>query len=154
MDTGGLKIKKDLNLDLTDGLDVLFGEFDRNLRYLEESAGVEIHARGDRLSIEGEEPAVLTVERAVLDLAGLVRDGHDLTLKDVKLALRSHKNDPDVSLKDVYSHSIKVAGGKRWVAPRTENQKKYVQDIGSHDLTFGIGPAGTGKTYLAMAPWP
>jgi len=151
METDALKIKKDMTIELVDRLDVLFGEFDRNLRYLEESAGVDIRARGNKLSIEGEEPAVLTVARAITDLAGLVQDGHALTLKDVKLALRSHENDPDVSLKDVYSHSIKVSGGKRQVSPRTENQKKYVEAIKAHDLTFGIGPAGTGKTYLAMA---
>jgi phosphate starvation-inducible PhoH-like protein len=143
--------KREITLDLVEGLGMLFGELDKNLRYIEESAGVDIRVRGNRVVVEGEEQAVLTVERTLRDMAGIVKDGHNLRLKDVKLALRSHEDDPDLSLKDVFSHSIKVAGPKKRIAPRTENQKKYVKAISSNDLVFGIGPAGTGKTYLAMA---
>jgi len=112
---------------------------------------VDIKARGHRVSIEGEEAAVLTAEKVLKDLAGLVHDGYDLTFEDVKLAMRACEADPEASVRDVFSESIPVASKKRRIAPKTENQKAYVEAIKTHDIVFGIGPAGTGKTYLAMA---
>ena len=112
---------------------------------------MDIKARGHRVSIEGEEAAVLTAEKVLKDLAGLVHDGYDLTFEDVKLAMRACEADPEASVRDVFSESIPVASKKRRIAPKTENQKAYVEAIKTHDIVFGIGPAGTGKTYLAMA---
>ena len=143
--------KKELTLESDEDLKLLYGELDRNLRYIETSSGVDIRARGNRLSIEGEEPAVLVAEKVIKDLAELVESGYALNLEDVKLAMRAHESHPETSLKDVFGEPILVSSGKKQISPKTENQKHYVDAIRKHDIVFGIGPAGTGKTYLAMA---
>ncbi len=112
---------------------------------------MDIRARGNRLSIEGEEPAVLVAEKVIKDLAGLVESGYALGLEDVKLAMRAHESHPEMSLKDVFGEPILISSSKKQISPKTENQKLYVDAIRKHDIVFGIGPAGTGKTYLAMA---
>ena len=130
---------------------MLFGEFDKNLRFLEDSSGVGIKARGNKLSIEGDDAAVLTVERVLKDLAELVGNGYALKLEDVKLAMRAHETDPEVSIKEIFAVPVLEGTHKKQISPKTENQKLYVEAIKNYDIVFGIGPAGTGKTYLAMA---
>jgi phosphate starvation-inducible protein PhoH len=124
---------------------------DRNLRYIESTSGVDIKARGNKVSIEGDEPAVLTAEKVLRDLAGLVENGYALKFEDVKLAMRAHESHPDASIRDIFSEAIVAGPGKKQITAKTENQKRYVEAIRKHDIVFGIGPAGTGKTYLAMA---
>jgi phosphate starvation-inducible PhoH-like protein len=143
--------KKEILLDSDEGLKLLYGELDRNLRYIEDNSGVDIKARGNRLSIEGEEPAVLVAEQVIKDLAVLIESGYTLGLEDVKLAMRAHESQPGVSIKDVFGEPILTSAHKKQISPKTENQKHYVAAINTHDIVFGIGPAGTGKTYLAMA---
>jgi len=148
---GRTKTVRELTLDVGGDLKTLYGELDRNLRSIEEKAGVDIRARGNRLLIEGEQGDVLTVERVIRDLAGLVEDGYELKPSDVGLALRACKDTPASSIREVFSESIPVASRKGRVTPKTGNQRVYVEAIRTHDIVFGIGPAGTGKTYLAMA---
>lgn len=138
-------------LGIEDDLTVLYGELDKNLRYIEKASGVDIKARGNRISIEGEEPAVLAVETVISDLAGLVKDGYALKLEDVKLAMRTSEEQPESSIKEIFSNTILIGHKKKHISPKTENQKHYVEAIRDYDIVFGIGPAGTGKTYLAMA---
>jgi len=140
-----------LILGVEDDLTVLYGELDKNLRYIEKASGVDIKARGNRVSIEGEESAVLSVEKVISDLAGLVKDGYALKLEDVKLAMRTSEEQPESSIKEIFSNTILVGHKKKHISPKTENQKHYVEAIRDYDIVFGIGPAGTGKTYLAMA---
>jgi len=132
-------------------LKVLYGELDKNLRLIENSSGVDIRARGNRLSIEGEEAAVLTAERVLKDLAALVENGYELKAEDVKLALRAHESHPEVSIKEIFSQTIVTGPNRKQISPKTETQRHYVDSIREYDIVFGIGPAGTGKTYLAMA---
>jgi phosphate starvation-inducible PhoH-like protein len=143
--------KKVLTLGLEDDLTVLYGELDKNLRYIEKASGVDIKARGNRITIEGAELSVLAVEKVISDLAGLVKGGYALKLEDVKLAMRTSEEQPDSSIKELFSDTILVGHKKKHISPKTENQKHYVEAIRDHDIVFGIGPAGTGKTYLAMA---
>jgi phosphate starvation-inducible PhoH-like protein len=140
-----------LTIESDEDLKVLYGELDKNLRFIEENSGVDIKARGNRLSIEGEEAAVLTVEKVLKNLAGLVEEGYALKLEDVKLAMRAHESHPDISVKEIFSETLLVGSNKKHISPKTENQKLYVDAIRAYDIVFGIGPAGTGKTYLAMA---
>jgi len=147
----GRTTKKVLILGIEDDLTVLYGELDKNLRYIEKASGVDIKARGNKISIEGEEPAVLSVEKVISDLAGLVKDGYALKLEDVKLAMRTSEEQPESSIKEIFSNTILVGHKKKHISPKTENQKHYVDAIRDYDIVFGIGPAGTGKTYLAMA---
>ena len=143
--------KKDITLDSGCDLKVLYGELDKNLKFIEDASGVDIKARGGRLSLEGGEAAVLMAERIIRDLAGLVEGGYPLKLDDVKLAMRAYEAGPETPLRDIFSEAIPVASKKRHVNPKTKNQKAYVEAIKANDIVFGIGPAGTGKTYLAMA---
>jgi phosphate starvation-inducible protein PhoH and related proteins len=143
--------KRELLIEADEDLKVLYGEFDKNLRYIEDTSGVDIKARGNKLSIEGEEPAVLTAERLIKDLAGLVGSGYTLKLEDVKLAMRAYEAGSDTGIKDIFSDTVLIGQNKKHISPKTENQKTYVEAIRTHDIVFGIGPAGTGKTYLAMA---
>jgi phosphate starvation-inducible PhoH-like protein len=94
---------------------------------------------------------VLTAEKVLRDLAGLVENGYELKLEDVKLAMRAHESHPESSIKEIFSGAIPVGQGKKQITAKTENQKLYVEAISKHDIVFGVGPAGTGKTYLAMA---
>jgi phosphate starvation-inducible protein PhoH and related proteins len=143
--------KKELLIEADEDLKVLYGEFDKNLRYIEDTSGVDIKARGNKLSIEGEEPAVLNAEKLIKDLAGLVGSGYTLKLEDVKLAMRAYEAGAGTGIKDIFSDTVLIGHNKKHISPKTENQKTYVEAIRTHDIVFGIGPAGTGKTYLAMA---
>ncbi len=144
-------MKKEFTIEPGRGLDVLYGELDRNLRYIEDRSGVDIMARGNRLSLAGEEGAVLVVERVLRDLAGLVGDGYALKLDDVRLAMSAHETDPEARVKETFASPVLVGSNKKQIIPKTENQRLYVEAIKDHDIVFGVGPAGTGKTYLAMA---
>jgi len=134
-----------------EGLETLFGAYDENLKMLETQFGVRIRTQGHELMIEGDAPAVARVDRVVDQLASLMRDGYKLSTSDVKTAADLVAQDQSVDLRDHFLKGSLTAAGKRRVAPKTVNQRKYLDAIEEHDIVFGIGPAGTGKTYLAMA---
>ncbi len=129
----------------------LFGELDRNLRLIEEIYGVQVSARGSKVLIEGEEKAVASVERLFKQLSAMIAENVITHKEDVSSAIRAFSADPSVSLKDIFQETIPVSQRKRQVAAKNETQRKYIEAIKKHDIVFGIGPAGTGKTYLAMA---
>ena len=118
----------------------------------------------NELIIEGDAPGVGSAVRVLNQLAGLLRDGYRFAKGDVKTAAQLMKQDPEVDLQDFFkpedqqrdSRGGSAAGpgrpvGRKQVSPKTVNQKKYLEAIEKHDIVFGVGPAGTGKTYLAMA---
>jgi phosphate starvation-inducible PhoH-like protein len=129
----------------------LYGELDRNLRLMEELHGVGISARGSKVQIEGDEKAVARVERLLVQLSDMLAQGVITHKEDVSSAIRAFSADPASSLKDIFQETIPVSNRKRQVAAKNETQRRYVEAIKKHDIVFGIGPAGTGKTYLAMA---
>jgi phosphate starvation-inducible PhoH-like protein len=129
----------------------LFGELDRNLRLIEEIYGVQVSARGSKVLIEGEEKAVARVERLFKQLSAMIAENVITHKEDVSSAIRAFSADPSVSLKEIFQETIPVSQRKRQVAAKNETQRKYIEAIKKHDIVFGIGPAGTGKTYLAMA---
>jgi phosphate starvation-inducible PhoH-like protein len=134
-----------------EGIETLFGSYDENLKHLESQFGVRIRTQGHELLIEGDAPAVARVDRIVEQLASLMRDGFKLSTGDVKTAADLVAQDENVDLRDHFLKGSLTAAGKRRVAPKTVNQRKYLDAIEQTDIVFGIGPAGTGKTYLAMA---
>src|SRR3954470_20349042 len=134
-----------------EGIETLFGSYDENLKHLESQFGVRIRTQGHELLIEGDAAAVARVDRIVEQLASLMRDGYKLSTSDVKTAADLVAQDEQVDLRDHFLKGSLTAAGKRRVAPKTVNQRKYLDAIEEHDIVFGIGPAGTGKTYLAMA---
>jgi phosphate starvation-inducible PhoH-like protein len=129
----------------------LYGDMDKNLRLIENTYGVVLNARGNRIQIEGEEKSVASAERLIKQLADMLSKGVISQKDDVNTAIHAFSADPSTALKDLFQKAIPVSSRKRPVAPKNETQRKYIEAIRQHDIVFGIGPAGTGKTYLAMA---
>ena len=134
-----------------EGIETLFGSYDENLKHLESLFNVRIRTQGHDLLVEGEPANLDKVERVVGQLSSLMRDGLKLSNADVKTAADLVAQDTLVDLRDHFLKGSLTAAGKRRVAPKTVNQRRYLDAIEQHDIVFGVGPAGTGKTYLAMA---
>src|SRR5438477_8239027 len=134
-----------------EGIETLFGSYDENLKHLESRFNVRIRTQGHDLLVEGETADLDRVDRVVGQLSSLMRDGYKLSISDVKTASDLVAQDNGVDLRDQFLKGSLTAAGKRRVAPKTVNQRRYLDSIDQHDIVFGIGPAGTGKTYLAMA---
>jgi len=134
-----------------EGIETLFGSFDENLKYLESLWGVRVRTQGHDLLVEGPPPAVAKVERLLGQLTSLFQEGYKIANGDVKTAAQLVASDSSVDLRDYFLKSTPTQSGKRRVAPKSLNQRRYLAAIDQHDIVFGIGPAGTGKTYLAMA---
>jgi phosphate starvation-inducible PhoH-like protein len=134
-----------------EGIETLFGSYDENLKHLESVFNVRIRTQGHDLLVEGESAGLERVDRVVGQLSSLMRDGYKLSDKDVKTASDLVAQDETVDLRDHFLKGSLTSAGKRRVAPKTVNQRRYLDAIEQHDIVFGIGPAGTGKTYLAMA---
>jgi phosphate starvation-inducible PhoH-like protein len=135
-----------------EGIETLFGSYDENLRFLESLLNVSIRTQGQDLLVEGNAASLDAVERIVSALAELVRDGYRLGNGDVKTAAQLVSENPDVQLRDYFVRFAATRpSGRRQVAPKSVNQRTYLDAIDAFDIVFGIGPAGTGKTYLAVA---
>ncbi|HUK32545.1 MAG TPA: PhoH family protein [Vicinamibacterales bacterium] len=134
-----------------EGAATLFGSYDENLKHLESLFRVRIRTQGHDLIVDGDEPGPDRVDRIVGQLAMLLRDGYKLSNADVKTASEMVARDEDVDLREHFMKGTLTAAGKRRVAPKSVNQRRYLDEIEKNDIVFGIGPAGTGKTYLAMA---
>ena len=132
------------------GAEALFGNHDENLRFLEDTLKVRIRTQGSELSIEGPPEAQEVVRQIFDQLSALMKDGYSVSAGDVRLAAQLLGQDPNTRLRDYLMQSA-IRGGKKVVVPRSLNQRSYLEQIEQHDMVFGIGPAGTGKTYLAVA---
>lgn len=130
---------------------VLFGHHDRHLKLIEEDLGVRLSARGEELTLDGNPEATRYAERVLTELAGLANDGMLIQPDDVAHALTALRQSPETPLKELLSNATTIVTKKRFVAPKTPTQQIYIEAIETHDIVIGIGPAGTGKTYLAMA---
>ncbi len=136
---------------ITRGIEPLFGTRDENIRLLESALNVSTHLLEDSLEIEGEPEPVHRAEEILEDYVSLVREGQPLNNGDMKNYLRVALEDPQVSLRSLVSSARQRNFGKKALAPRSLNQMRYVEAIERNDMVFSIGPAGTGKTYLAVA---
>src|SRR5213083_1614244 len=134
-----------------EGIETLFGSYDENLKHLESLFNVRIRTHGHELLVEGDSPDLDKVDRIVGQLSSLMRDGYKLSNTDVKTASDLVAQNDSVDLRDHFLKGSLTPAGKRRVAPKSVNQRRYLEAIEQRDIVFGIGPAGTGKTYLAMA---
>jgi phosphate starvation-inducible PhoH-like protein len=134
-----------------EGLETLFGAYDENLKQLEALFGVRIRTQGNEVTVDGDPAAVRKAERTLTELATLVQEGYRLSNGDVKTAAQLVAQDQQVALRDYLVKSSVKSAGRRQIAPKSVNQRRYLDAIDQHDIVFGVGPAGTGKTYLAMA---
>ena len=133
------------------GLETLFGVHDQNIKYLESVLDVRIDARGQDVSIDGDPADVETVQRILQDFSDLFKEGKHFTDKELREAFAQIAEDRAFSLRDYFTKARFNPAGKKQVAPKSVNQRKYIQAIQEKDVVFGIGVAGTGKTYLAVA---
>jgi phosphate starvation-inducible PhoH-like protein len=135
-----------------DGIETLFGSLDDNLRALETALSVRLRTSGNNVVVaEGEPEDVSRAEHVFGQLGGLLREGYRFTRGDVKVAAQLVTDDPGVVLGDYFLKGAARMIGRRQVAPKTPMQRRYLEAIDRADIVFGVGPAGTGKTYLAMA---
>lgn len=130
---------------------VLCGEHDRHLRIIEKLEGVSIAVRGNVISLYGDEEKVRHVKNILTQLMRLVERGYPLYPQDIEYAHRALAGNSRLNLETIFLDQVFVSPGKKVITPKSVAQKEYIDAIRSYDMVFGIGPAGTGKTYLAMA---
>jgi phosphate starvation-inducible PhoH-like protein len=129
----------------------LFGEQGQNLRLIGRLLGVKLASRGNQVNLEGAEPQVRLARRVVEELYQLLEAGYALAPQDVQHAVKILQGQEDAAIKAIFLDTVYISAMKRRITPKSLNQKRYIEAIRSHDIVFGVGPAGTGKTYLAMA---
>ena len=129
----------------------LFGEHNSNLRLLELIFPVHIRAVGSSAFVSGKKEDVSLIRHLLYSLYKLLKAGYKVTSLDVETAGSIIKDNPDASLNDIFLEQVYVSRKRKIITPKTINQKKYIDAIKRNDIVFGIGPAGTGKTYLAIA---
>jgi phosphate starvation-inducible PhoH-like protein len=129
----------------------LFGAHSENLKRIARTIGVKINAKGNVLSLHGEELDVDLSIRVLNSLYALLKKGYPLYPTDVDYAIRMISDDQKVNLEDIFLDTVYISSRKRVITPKSLAQKRYIDAIRKYDLVIGIGPAGTGKTYLAMA---
>jgi len=130
---------------------VLYGDRERHLRLVSAQLGVKLHARGNTVRLEGAEEDVSRARHVLEELYGLVRRGEALRPVDVREAIRMLDQDPDTDLQKVTRDVLDSVGSRHKIRAKNHSQRNYVEEIRSNDIVFATGPAGTGKTYLAMA---
>ncbi len=138
-------------LALEAGVETLFGTKDEHLRRMERAFDVRLGARGNQLNVAGKAAGVAAVAGLLRQLGILTESGMRLSDADVKSAIRVVEERPDASLSDFFQPVGLEAVARRHVAPRTLHQQLYLKAMAEHDIVISIGPAGTGKTYLAVA---
>jgi phosphate starvation-inducible PhoH-like protein len=129
----------------------IFGTNDRNLRLIEKLLYVEASARGEKLILEGENSKVLLAKSLILQLSQLISGGYNLRKGDVEVAAKLLLDDGQALLEDFFVNLRVRPSDRRDVMPKSVNQRRYIEMMRNTDIVFGIGPAGTGKTYLAVA---
>jgi len=139
------------SVPITRGIESLFGTRDENIRVLEAGLGVRTALRNDSLEIEGDHTSVKRAESILSDYLQLIAEGVVFNNGDLNSYLRVVTGDATVSLRNLVNSGKQRSFGKKVLAAKTINQQRYLEAIERNDLVFGIGPAGTGKTYLAVA---
>ena len=139
------------SVQISRGIESLFGTRDENIRLIESGLKVNTQLIDNLLEIEGEADAVSRAETILEDYAALVREGHAFNNGDLNSYLRVVTEDPEVSFRALVQSGRQRNFGKKMLAPKTVNQRRYIEAIERNDLVLGVGPAGTGKTYLAVA---
>ncbi|MBW1765144.1 MAG: PhoH family protein [Deltaproteobacteria bacterium] len=130
---------------------MLCGEQNSHIKLIEKKVGISINLRGNNLTLKGGDWEVELVERVLAQLYELIRNDYPVYINDVGYAIRILSSDLSTDLKKIFLDKVYIASKKMVITPKTINQKGYIDCIRRFDIVFGIGPAGTGKTYLAMA---
>jgi phosphate starvation-inducible PhoH-like protein len=139
------------SIELTPDIETLFGTRDENLHVLEDGLNINIDLRSDRIELEGAPRDVTRAEQLFADYEYLRRTGHQFQNGDLSSMLRIVVGDPNVTLRGLAEAGRQRSFGRRTVQPKSPNQRRYLEAIEKYDMVFAVGPAGTGKTYLAVA---
>jgi len=130
---------------------VLYGDLNKNLRTVEQAAKVTLSARGSQLRISGPGHGVALAASALRQLYSLISKGYPVFARDIAFGIKILESSPDTRLEEIFLDKVCITSQKRVISPKSVNQKHYIDAIRTNDIVFGIGPAGTGKTYLAVA---
>lgn len=141
---------RELELENIEAVKVLYGELNSNLKEIESEFDVSIHTRGNKITLRGEEEKTAGAGALMGQMYSLIEKGYVLQPPDIKIAKRVLE-EKDASLEEIFLDTVCISVRKKIISPKTINQKLYIDAIRRNDMVFGIGPAGTGKTYLAMA---
>jgi len=144
-------LQKNLNFEDIEEAKALFGPHNDHLKAIERNLEVKIHSKGGRVIIEGDELDVELAGRVLKELQKLLRRGYPIYVSDIDFAIRILSADSSVNLEDIFLDTVYISSQKKVITPKTVVQKEYIDAIRRYDMVIGIGPAGTGKTYLAMA---
>jgi phosphate starvation-inducible PhoH-like protein len=129
----------------------LFGPHNDYLKAIERNLDVKVHTRGGDVRIEGDELDVELAGRLLREMQGLVKRGYPIYISDIDFAIRILSGNRSVKLNDIFLDTVYISSQKKVITPKSVVQKEYIDAIRTYDMVIGIGPAGTGKTYLAMA---
>jgi phosphate starvation-inducible PhoH-like protein len=140
-----------ISFDNIGAFQALVGELNKNIKRIEKLLKVRISVKGNSLRIEGDTPVDELAERLIKQLYSLARESYPIHPADIDQGVKMLIMDPGAKIREVLKEVIFTSDNKRPITPKTWNQKQYIQAIRTFDIVFGIGPAGTGKTYLAMA---
>ncbi|TAL22155.1 MAG: PhoH family protein [Nitrospirae bacterium] len=141
----------EIELNSEKELTFLYSGLEKNLKLIEDAFGVTASFRGNKVFIQGEAEPAGRAEKLINELRSISSDGYLLKPEDIRYAIKSTTPGHDTSLKDLFLNNIPVSSKKRFIIPKTEVQGQYIEAMRNYDIVIGIGPAGTGKTYLAMA---
>src|SRR5580704_8274493 len=139
------------SIELSPNIETLFGTRDENLHVLEDGLNINIDMRSDHIELEGAPRDVARAEQLFADYEYLRKSGHQFVNGDLGSMLRVVVGDPNATLRGLAEAGRQRSFGRRTVQPKSPNQRRYLEAIENHDMVFGVGPAGTGKTYLAVA---
>jgi len=128
----------------------LFGSSDVNLRIIEETLGIGIVARGHDVTLEGPPQRVRIGEKVIQDLGSLIEEGYSIRPDDIEYLIRQSTKDEGFNLEEAFAEAVSIPSKKKLILPKSPTQAEYIKTIRKYDIVIGIGPAGTGKTYLAM----
>lgn len=130
---------------------MLCGEYNTHLQLLEKKIGLSVNVRGNTINLKGGDWEVELAEKVLLQLYDLIKNEYPIYINDVDYAIRILSGDISADLKKIFLDKVYISSNKKTITPKSLNQKQYIDGIRRFDIVFGIGPAGTGKTYLAMA---
>jgi phosphate starvation-inducible PhoH-like protein len=145
------RASRDVQFNSNEHAGTLYGDLNKNIQLIEDGARVHINVRGAALKVSGAEHDVSLAVNLLEQLYGLISTGYPIYTSDVAFGLKILQGNPSARLERIFLDKVFVTARNRVISPKTPNQKLYIDAIRGHDIVFGIGPAGTGKTYLAVA---
>jgi len=129
----------------------LFGEHNNHLDRVQNALDIKLHARGNTVSIEGDETSSKLARNVLEQLYGILKERYPVYPNDVDYAIHALSENDNIQLKDIFMDTVYITSKKGSIVPKNKAQKEYIDAMRQFDIVFGVGPAGTGKTYLAMA---